>query len=138
LIIAGDGPEMEMLEKLIEDLNLSDRVALLGHVHNPYPLYKHADVFVLSSLREGLPTVLVEALALGCKVVSTDVRSGPREILRGGDLGKLVPVSDKSSLAKAMIESVKKGEQKTPSDHELKQYCVNFAVDRYIKALNLK
>lgn len=138
LIIAGDGPEMEMLEKLIEDLNLSDRVALLGHVHNPYPLYKHADVFVLSSLREGLPTVLVEALALGCKVVSTDVRSGPREILRGGDLGKLVPASDKSSLAKAMIESVKKGEQKTPSDHELKQYCVNFAVDRYIKALNLK
>lgn len=138
LIIAGDGPEMRMLEKLVKDLNLSDQIALLGHVNNPYPLYKYADVFVLSSLREGLPTVLIEALALGCNVVSTDVRSGPREILRGGALGKLVPASDIKSLAKAMIESVKKGERKTPSNDELKQYGVNFAVDCYIKALNLK
>jgi glycosyltransferase involved in cell wall biosynthesis len=138
LIIAGDGPEMGMIEKLVEDLNLTDYVALLGHVNNPYPLYKCADVFVLSSLREGLPTVLIEALALGCKVVSTDVRSGPREILRGGALGKLVPASDIKSLAKAMIESVKKGGKKIPSNQEMQQYEVNFAVDRYVKALNLK
>jgi glycosyltransferase involved in cell wall biosynthesis len=137
LIIAGDGPEMGMLEKLVEDLNLTEHVALLGHVNNPYPLYKFADVFVLSSLREGLPTVLIEALALGCKVVSTDVRSGPREILRGGALGKLVPASDIKSLAKAMIESVKKGGKKIPSNQEMQQYGVNFAVDRYVKALNL-
>jgi glycosyltransferase involved in cell wall biosynthesis len=137
LIIAGDGPEMGMLKKQIAELDLSDRVALLGHIPNPKPLYTYADIFVLSSKREGLPTVLVEALALGCKVISTDARSGPREILKGGAYGKLVPIMDVDALATAMIESIHSKESNTVPHEALLQYDVNLAVDRYVKVLDI-
>ena len=137
LIIAGDGPEMGMLKKNIKDRELSDRVSLLGHISNPYPLYRYADVFVLSSKREGLPTVLIEALALGCRIVSTDARSGPREILQGGTYGKLVSIMDVDALSSAMIDSAKCSKKNIAPNEELVKYGVNSAVDCYVKLLDL-
>ena len=84
LLIMGDGPEKESLQKLVLDLNLTKRVFLLGFVDNPYQYFKNSDIFVLASHVEGLPNVIIEALACGCAVISTDCISGPREILSPG------------------------------------------------------
>lgn len=106
LIILGEGPDRAQLEALIEDLDLTGRVKLPGFVTNPYPYMAGADLFVLSSRWEGSPNVLVEALAIGTPVVATDCPSGPREILRDGSYGALVPVGDPLALAQAIGETL--------------------------------
>jgi glycosyltransferase involved in cell wall biosynthesis len=78
-------------------------VALPGFMLNPFPYMARASVFVLSSAWEGLPGVLVEAMACGCPVVSTDCPSGPAEILDGGTYGPLVSVGDDAALAQAIL-----------------------------------
>lgn len=107
LIILGEGEDREFLEDLARRLGLADDVALPGFVQNPYSYMRRAAVFVLSSQWEGLPTVLVEALAVGVPVVSTDCPSGPQEILEGGRLGKLVPIRDPEKMALAIAEVLK-------------------------------
>ncbi|MCB0516544.1 MAG: glycosyltransferase [Chitinophagales bacterium] len=81
LLILGDGPDRKMLEKLCEELQLSDKVHFLGNQANPFPYLKAADIFLLSSFLEGLPNVIIEALLCRCAVLATDCESGPREIL---------------------------------------------------------
>lgn len=134
LVILGDGPEREHIEELIEELAIVDRVSLLGHVTNPYPYFLHSDVFVLSSRREGLPTVLIEALALGTPVVSTDARSGPREILHDGAYGTLVPVGDIDALATALVHTLSSPVQDIPTT-ALTPYTVDAATDAYLHTL---
>lgn len=106
LLILGEGPLRSTLEKLIHQLHLADDVSMPGFETNPYPYMKRAALFVLASRREGLPTALIEAMALGTPVVSTDCQSGPREILESGKWGRLVPVGDRVSLANAMYQSL--------------------------------
>lgn len=138
LLIVGDGPERANILKLIKLLGLTERIALLGHLTNPYPLFREANVLVLSSTREGLPTVLVEALALGCRTVSTDVRSGPREILEDGRLGFLVPPSNAKALASAMLKSLNLNDNKVNNPNVfLLKYYVSYATDQYITCLKL-
>jgi glycosyltransferase involved in cell wall biosynthesis len=105
-IIVGQGPQRARLSDLAASLGLADVVSLPGYVENPYRYMGQASVFLLSSLAEGLPTVLVEALACGCPVVSTDCPSGPREILDGGEYGRLAPVGDVDALATAVTASL--------------------------------
>jgi glycosyltransferase involved in cell wall biosynthesis len=102
LLILGDGEDRTALATLAADLGVADRVRLAGFVDNPFPLFPASDVFVLSSRWEGLPTVLIEALALAPRVVATDCPSGPREILDDGRWGRLVPVGDAAALAEAI------------------------------------
>jgi len=104
LIILGDGPDRPELEHLVETLNLSENVSMPGFVENPYAYYRNASVFVLSSRWEGLPTVLIEALACGTHVISTDCPSGPREILEHGRWGTLVQCPNESKLAHAISD----------------------------------
>lgn len=106
LVILGEGDERQSLLDLIGELNLGKEVALLGFVRNPYSFMRAASVFALSSAWEGLPTVLVEALACGTPVVATNCPSGPAEILENGTLGRLVPVGDVERLCTAMAESI--------------------------------
>src|SRR3546814_17554310 len=101
LIILGDGAGKEGLEALAETLGIRADVAFPGYVANPYAYFRHASLFVLSSAWEGLPNVLIEAMASGCPVVSTDCPTGPSEILDGGPFGRLVAVGDYDALAKA-------------------------------------
>jgi glycosyltransferase involved in cell wall biosynthesis len=103
LLILGEGEQREELEHLIQDLELFDDVMLGGFVDNPFVYMKRASAFVLSSRSEGLPNVLIEAMACGCPVISTDCQTGPREILDSGKYGVLVPVSDEVALCEAML-----------------------------------
>ena len=102
LLILGEGRDRRALQDLSDSLGISDRVSMPGFNKNPYPFMKNAGVFALSSAWEGFAIVIVEALALGCKVVATDCKSGPREILVDGEFGTLVSVGDASGLADAL------------------------------------
>ncbi len=92
LMIMGEGEDRPVLEALARELGIADDVALPGFRLGIHAFLARAAVFALSSAWEGLPTVVIEALALGRRVVSTDCPSGPREILQGGRFGRLVPV----------------------------------------------
>lgn len=102
LIILGDGRKQSELDSLARELGVTDQLDLHGYVDNPYGYMKRADLFVLSSQFEGMPNVLVEALAVGTPVVATDCPTGPRELLDGGAGGELVPVGDVEAMADAM------------------------------------
>ncbi|MCO6441873.1 MAG: glycosyltransferase [Nitrococcus mobilis] len=102
LAILGDGERRNELARQTVRLGIADIVHFAGFVENPFAYMAAADVFVLSSKFEGLPTVLIEAMACGCPVVSTDCPSGPREILADGRYGELVPVGDAAALAAAI------------------------------------
>jgi N-acetylgalactosamine-N,N'-diacetylbacillosaminyl-diphospho-undecaprenol 4-alpha-N-acetylgalactosaminyltransferase len=113
LVILGEGNERSALEALTIQLGLSGRILLPGNVRNPYPILKAARLYVSSSNAEGFPNALLEAMALGCPVVSTDCDSGPREILEdiaatrsadvtSGKWGILVPTNAAQPLAHAI------------------------------------
>jgi glycosyltransferase involved in cell wall biosynthesis len=87
---------------LARELGIGEDVQLPGHVSNPYPYFRTAAAFALSSYREGLGNVIIEALACGCPVVSTDCPYGPAEILDGGTFGCLVPVGNPEAMAAAI------------------------------------
>jgi len=118
LIILGEGINREALERQILKLNLTNRVFLLGFDNNPYKYFSKSDIFLFSSSYEGFPNVLVEALACGLPVISTDCKSGPREIL--------APNLDVRSQLKDVIELTEYGVL-TPIDRE----------EEFLEAMNL-
>lgn len=135
LMILGEGTERPRLEALVRELGVGPHVSLPGFVENPCAYMARAAVFVLSSAYEGLPGVLIQAMACGCPVASTDCWSGPAEILDGGAYGPLVPVGDDVALAKAILEVLK-----NPPDLEKLQaraalFSVDRAADRYLEVL---
>jgi glycosyltransferase involved in cell wall biosynthesis len=134
LLILGEGEERPMLEALVRQLGLEGDVELPGFVSNPYPYMAHADLFVLSSRWEGLPTVLVEAMSLRTQVIATDCPSGPREILRNGLYGQLVPVGDPDALALA-IENALANPTGWFREESWKPYALDFVADQYLSAL---
>lgn len=106
LLILGEGSQRGALEALIHGLGIAADVALPGHAPNPYAAMRRAAVFALSSRYEGLPTVLIEALALGARVVATDCPHGPAEIVAQAGVGTLVPPGDPAALAAALAQAL--------------------------------
>ena len=131
LLILGDGEERPALTSLIAELGLTEDVDLPGFRDNAMAYMARSAVFVLSSMREGLPTVLIEALAAGASVVSTDCPSGPREILQDGRLGPLVPVGNSSALGEAILRSLEQPAGAVPLQ-ELAPFTWSTAVNQYL------
>lgn len=125
LLIIGEGDERPALDALRRSLGVADIVDLAGLDDNPYRFLARADLFVLSSAWEGCPNVLLEALACGCPVVSTDCPSGPAEILDGGRLAPLVPVGDPAALAAAIVDVL--GQPRRAAD--LRARAADFSLD---------
>lgn len=134
LIILGQGKEEAKLKALAGDLNISDAVDFVGFQRNPYAWMARCDLFVLSSALEGFPNVLIQAMACGAKVVSTNCRTGPDEILGDGTWGELVPVGDCTSLNLAMARAL---DDETPPDGRERVAELNapLIVDRYARVI---
>lgn len=103
LYIIGDGEERERLENLVKKYNLEKDIIFLGMQKNPYVWMRNAKFFIHSSFREGLPTVIIEALITNGMVISSDCPVGPREILEDGKYGILFPVGDKERLIEEIL-----------------------------------
>jgi glycosyltransferase involved in cell wall biosynthesis len=108
LMILGQGRQKERLDAQARELGVEADFELPGFISNPYAYMARAGLFVLSSLWEGCPNVLIEAMAVGTPVVATDCRSGPREILQGGRFGPLVPMRDAEAMAEAMAATLER------------------------------
>jgi glycosyltransferase involved in cell wall biosynthesis len=123
------------LEALSDALGIAGDVAMPGFVDNPFAFMARASVFVLSSLYEGLPGVLIQALACGCPVVSTDCQSGPAEVLEGGKIGPLVPVGDWAALAEAIEQTLDHPPAREDLQASTRRFGVEQAADRYLELL---
>jgi len=129
LMIFGEGEMRRKLEALARELGVDQDVSLPGFTSNPFAYMARAAVFVLSSTSEGLGNVLIEALACGCPVVSTNCPGGPAEILEDGRYGRLVPVGDPVAMAQAIISTLD-----APPDRGLLQKRASlFSVDRVVE-----
>ncbi len=143
LIILGEGTERQTLQRLIDTLKLSEDVDMPGFKENPYNYMASATLFVLSSNLEGLPTVLLEALACGTPVISTDCKSGPQEILEDNTYGILVPVGDKSKLVDAITKGLTHIEthREMATAFQQKKLCEfmpEAVITKYLEALELQ
>ncbi len=137
LMILGEGEERAALIALARKLGVSEDVELSGFTDNPYAYMRQAALFVLSSAWEGLPTVLIEALAVGVPIVATDCPSGPIEILESGKYGSLVPVGDVGAMAAAMYKAVT-AKRSRPDNSSWAKFTVPSATARYIDTLLLR
>jgi glycosyltransferase involved in cell wall biosynthesis len=120
------------LRALPEELDVADDVSFAGFVANPFAYMARAAVFVLSSVREGLGNVLIEAMACGTPVVSTDCPSGPREILDHGRFGPLVPVGDDRAMAAAIAATLERPMAASMLQARAQMFSVDRAVEGYI------
>jgi len=120
LIIIGEGSDRKIIEKKIQELQLIDKVILMGHQANPYKYIAQSELFVLSTFNEGLPLVLLEAMACACPVISSNCDFGPREIIEDGKSGILVPVNEPRPMADAMIKVI--------NNRNLQTYLINNAL----------
>lgn len=105
LYFIGDGEKKEIIKQKIKEYNLENDIILLGQIENPYPFFKNAKLFVHTAKYEGLPTVLLESLALGTPVVSYDCPTGPRDILgKNNEYGELISLNDKDMFVEKVLE----------------------------------
>ena len=123
LFILGEGSLEAELKQLAIDLNIEDSVHFAGFQHNPYAYFKQADLFVLSSIREGFGHVLTEAMASGTPVVSTKARPGAEEVLAYGEYGYMCEPSDEAALAEGInhILSLSESERENIIENGLKR-----------------
>lgn len=135
LMILGEGEDRPKLEALVRELGLEQDVVLPGFVENPYKYMKRAAVFVLSSAWEGFGNVLVEAMAVGTPVVSTDCPSGPAEILEGGKWGKLTPVRDVEALAQAIVDTLSSKPDREKLKARAEAFRLEQIVDQYLEVI---
>lgn len=153
LVILGHGNLREYLGDLVEGLALTKSVVFLGWQDNAYKFISKADVFAFPSLFEGFPMALVEAMVCRCPVVSTDCRSGPREILEGGECGILVPpfqgelmsaddpiMEEEEILAQAILKLLRERALRDRlvdrAFHRVKQYDISVIGERYVNLLS--
>ncbi|MXN76717.1 glycosyltransferase [Burkholderia sp. 4701] len=129
LVLVGDGAYRDELRQLADTLGVGARVHFTGQMNNPHPVMAGASIQVLSSKNEGMPMVLIEALALGKAIVSTDCPTGPRDILDDGRAGMLVPIGDVDALADAMARLLTDDALRTDLAARAQARAASFGID---------
>lgn len=137
LMFVGDGAGRDALLALAQELGVADRVIFAGFHHDPTPFYHSADLFVLSSNSEGFGNVIVEAMACGTPVVSTDCPSGPAEVLDYGRFGRLTPVKDVNALCRAMSDALDADVDKEALQRRAAEFAPEIAARKYLDLLAL-
>jgi N-acetylgalactosamine-N,N'-diacetylbacillosaminyl-diphospho-undecaprenol 4-alpha-N-acetylgalactosaminyltransferase len=146
LYILGKGEEEFYLKSLASTLNISDRVVFLGFDNNPYKYLSKCGIFVLTSNSEGFPNVLIEAMICGCRVISTDCLSGPREILSPlsnvefqlkntievTEYGILTPIEQKKQLEEAILLMINDNELRENYTKKIKERVENFRQNKIL------
>jgi glycosyltransferase involved in cell wall biosynthesis len=135
LLLLGEGEMRRKLEALARELGVDQDVSLPGFTSNPFAFMARAAVFVLSSAYEGLPGVLIQALACGCPVVSTNCPGGAAEILENGQYGRLVPVGDPAAMAQAIISTLDASPDRGLLQKRASLFSVDRAVEQYLEVL---
>jgi glycosyltransferase involved in cell wall biosynthesis len=135
LLILGEGEDRAALETQVAELGLGGAVDMPGFAENPYSHMAKAALFVLSSRWEGLPSVLIEAMACGCPVVSVDCPSGPKEILEDGRWGPLVPEGNFEALADAIVRTLDSPLPASVLTEQAMTYGVERIVDEFVREL---
>jgi glycosyltransferase involved in cell wall biosynthesis len=138
LLLLGEGPERPALEALAGELGIASDVRFAGRVAEAPAYMARASVVALSSAWEGFGRVLVEALAVGCPVVSTDCPSGPREILEGGAIGPLVPVGDAAALGTAIASLIERPPDRPLLAKRARAFSLEHGVQRYLEVLQAR
>ena len=126
LLILGQGSLRGELERLARDLGVAGQVRFAGYIDDPLPYMRRADLYVMSSLYEGFPNVLIEALLCGLPIVSTDCPSGPDEILGANEFGTLVARSDPDAMAAAIVRTL----ADPPAPERQRARALEFTVER--------
>ena len=135
LVILGEGPERGNLLRLAEQLGIAEQVYLPGFRVNPFAYMSRSRLLAHSSRYEGSPNVLVQAMACGTPVVSTDCEHGPREILEGGKWGRLVPVGDAEAMAEAILETLRDPIEPGLLVSRASAYSAEAAIDRFMQVI---
>ena len=135
LLILGTGELVEATAAVARAEGVADKVLMPGETIDPMPYYQSADLFALSSDYEGFGNVIVEALACGVPVVSTNCRSGPSEILENGRYGRLVPVGDADALARAMADALAARHDRAALKRRAADFAPELIVEEYLKLL---
>lgn len=133
VLIIGDGYDFENIKKLKTELGVDETATMLGFTENPYPYFKNADFYILSSRYEGFPTVLFEAITLKKKIISTEV-SGAREMLDNGELGLIVDNSEEG-IYQGMKQALSDPEAFTGYENKLQQYEMLFNLENSVNKI---
>ncbi|ANH07364.1 glycosyltransferase [Shinella sp. HZN7] len=131
LVIFGEGPLEAETRALADELAIADDVLFAGYVNDPAACYAAIDLLALSSTSEGFGNVLIEAMAHGVPVVSTDAPHGPREILDDGQFGPLVPVADPMAFAVQLQKSLENPIDSATLRQRADAFKINAIADRY-------
>jgi glycosyltransferase involved in cell wall biosynthesis len=137
LVILGEGAERERLVELAKSLGVGADVSFPGFVANPFSFLNKASVFVLSSQYEGMPNVLLQAMACGTPIVSTDCKSGPREVLGDNKFGTLVPVAEPALMAEAIREVLGGPRREDAAEFAGRVYGVEKSAKDYLGVVGL-
>lgn len=129
LYILGDGEDKPNIERKIAELNLQNDVLLLGNRKNPFPFMKNAELFLHTSMGEGLPTVFVEAMLCDTVVVAYDCPTGPREILADGKAGGLIELNNKVAFEEKVLEILENENLQKDIKKEMKSKVVEFSYE---------
>lgn len=136
LLVIGGGPLLEHLRSNATELGIGEAVRFLGRLENPYAFMRQADALVLSSTTEGLPGVLIQAMAVGCPVVAADCPWGPAEILEGGKWGPLVPVGDPEALADAILDVLFDPPPREALERRAREFSATASVDKLLALMD--
>ncbi|MDP2562087.1 glycosyltransferase [Psychrobium sp. 1_MG-2023] len=137
LDIIGTGSEEAFLKDKVKQLQIENTVRFLGFQSNPYQYLKDADALVLTSKVEGFPSVLIEAMALGIPLISTDCHTGPSEIIIDDSLGELVVVNDKEALSKAIVKVLfERSYSSNAIRHSANRFLIDKSIEDYICLIN--